>query len=495
LDAKTVLTSMELPDSAIARASDIPSVDRLLHEAVVAGLSSVHGRTVVVAETREEINSLREQVLRSGLQIADLHPEVIARRIESRLAARARSRLRPVFNLTGTVLHTNFGRALLPDAAVDALLRAMRTPVNLEFDLDSGGRGDRDSIVESLLCELTGAEAATVVNNNAAAVLLIVNSLANRREVVMSRGELVEIGGAFRMPDVMRSAGAKLIEVGTTNRTHRSDYADALGPRTGLLMKVHTSNFSIEGFTASVDIATLAQVAAGHGTPVAVDLGSGSLLDLRQWGLPREPTVRENIAAGADLVAFSGDKLLGGPQAGIIVGRAELIQRLKRNPLKRALRVGKLTLAALEAVLQLYRSPELLRERLTTLRLLTRAAGDIEAQARRLLQPVRAALGESYEVTATPMTSQIGSGALPVEALPSYGLCVHEVGRRAAGRPGKSRPGTGRPGTLQKAESMLRALPRPVIGRCVDKALWLDLRCLEPDQEEEFLRQLSWLGR
>jgi L-seryl-tRNA(Ser) seleniumtransferase len=471
---------MDLPQSTIARASDIPSVDRLLHEPVVAGLLEQFGRTAVVAETREELKSLREQALQSELQLVDLQPEAIARRIESRLAARSQPRLRSVFNLTGTVLHTNFGRALLPDAAIQAVVRAMRSPVNLEFDLESGGRGDRDSIVESLLCELTGAEAATVVNNNAAAVLLIVNSLANRREVVMSRGELVEIGGAFRMPDVMRGAGAKLIEVGTTNRTHRSDYIDALTSRTALLMKVHTSNFSIEGFTASVDIATLAEVGGGHGTPVAVDLGSGSLLDLKQWGLPHEPTVREHIDAGADLVAFSGDKLLGGPQAGIIVGRAELIRRLKKNPLKRALRVGKLTLAALEAVLELYRSPELLAERLTTLRLLTRTAHAIEAQAQRLLQPLRAALGREYEVAAAPMTSQIGSGALPVEALPSHGLCVRSVARR---------------GNLQKLESMLRALPCPVIVRSADKALWLDLRCLEADQEEGFLQQLSSLGR
>ena len=460
--------------------SNIPSVDRLLRESVVAPLLTQFGHTAVVQETREELQLLRERALRSELQLADVQSEAIARRIESRLVSRSQPLLRSVFNLTGTVLHTNFGRALLPDAAVQAVVRAMRTPVNLEFDLDSGGRGDRDSIVESLLCELTGAEAATVVNNNAAAVLLMVNSLANRREVIMSRGELVEIGGAFRMPDVMRGAGAKLIEVGTTNRTHRADYVNALGSRTALLMKVHTSNFSIEGFTASVDVATLAQVAAAHGAPLAVDLGSGCLLDLKQWGLAREPTVRDNVEAGADLVAFSGDKLLGGPQAGIIVGRGELIRRLKRNPLKRALRVGKLTLAALEAVLGLYRSPELLTERLTTLRLLTRAANDIEVQAQRLLPLVRAALGGSYEATATPMTSQIGSGALPVEALPSHGLRVCSVARQ---------------GNLQKLESMLRKLPRPVIARSAAKSLWLDLRCLEPDEEEEFLNQLSLLAQ
>ena len=464
------------PESAPARASDIPSVDRLLNEAEIAHLLIRCGRTRVVAAAREELQSLRERVLRGELQRADLQPEVIARSIESQLAMRAQARLRAVFNLTGTVLHTNFGRALLPDAAVQAVVRAMRAPVSLEFDLDSGGRGDRDNIVAALLCELTGAQAATVVNNNAAAVLLVVNTLANRREVVMSRGELVEIGGAFRMPDVMRSAGAKLIEVGTTNRTHPADYSGALGPRTALLMKVHTSNFAMSGFTASVGIDVLAAMGAANGTPVAVDLGSGSLIDLRQWGLPKEPTVREAIAAGADLVAFSGDKLLGGPQAGIIVGRSELIQRLKRNPLKRALRVGKMTLAALESVLDLYRSPELLRDRLTTLRLLTRTAGEVQAQAQRLLPPLLAALGDSYEVAAMPVTSQIGSGALPVEALPSHGLRVRSIGRG---------------GNLRKLESRLRALPRPVIARSADKALWLDMRCLEPAEEDEFLQQLK----
>jgi L-seryl-tRNA(Ser) seleniumtransferase len=468
-------------DSTPAHAPDIPSVDRLLTDPVFAPLLTQYARTQVIETVRGELERLRRRALGGGLSLHTLSPHSIAGSVEAGLALRTRPQLRLVFNLTGTVLHTNLGRALLCDSAVQSVLAALTAPVNLEFDLNSGGRGDRDDLVEPLLRELTGAEAATVVNNNAAAVLLMLNTVANRREVLVSRGELVEIGGGFRIPDVMRSAGAKLVEVGTTNRTHASDYSNAMTARTGLLMKVHTSNYSISGFTASVDVAELAALGRARGVPVAVDLGSGSLIDLGRWGLPKEPTVRDTVAAGADLVAFSGDKLLGGPQAGIIVGRRDLINRLRSNPLKRALRVGKLTLAALEPVLALYRAPELLADRLTTLRLLTRDVDAIEVQAQRLLPVVRAALGGAYAVTAESMLSQIGSGALPVDRLPSYGLCV----RKAAVKRG----------SLARLEAALRDLPRPIIGRIAEKALWLDLRCLEAAAEVEFVAQWNCFDR
>ncbi len=469
-----------LPQPAQAGPAEIPSVDRLLGRPALASLQDRHGRTPVVEALRGHLEKLRARALAGTLERTALRDDAIAAALENLLAEASRSRLRPVFNLTGTVLHTNLGRAVLPDAAVDALVGAAHAPVNLEFDLAAGRRGDRDAVVEDLLTELTGADAATVVNNNAAAVLLMLGGLAARREVVLSRGELIEIGGSFRMPDIMRQAGAKLVEVGTTNRTHLSDYGEAIGPRTALLLKVHTSNYAISGFTASVSVAALADLARERGLPVAVDLGSGSLVDLSAWGLPKEPTVRETIAAGADLVCFSGDKLLGGPQAGLLVGRTDLIRKLRRHPLKRALRVDKLTLAALEAVLRLYRAPERLADRSTTLRWLTRPTSAMRAQAIRLEPIVRCAVGPAYDVTHGAMSSQIGSGALPVSELPSHGLIIT--------------PGTRRRGSLRRLEAALRALSRPIIGRIEDGALKLDLRCVEESDEAELAAAWRELG-
>jgi L-seryl-tRNA(Ser) seleniumtransferase len=461
-----------------ARPLRLPAVHLLLDEPACAALLERYGREQTVEAVRAQLGELRAGLLAG--ETADASPAAILALTAERLRAANAPTLRPVYNLTGTVLHTNLGRALLPDEAVQAVVEALRWPMNLEWDIENGRRGDRDNLVEAQLRELTGAEAVTIVNNNAAAVLLALNSLARGREVIVSRGELVEIGGAFRIPDIMTRAGATLREVGTTNRTHLKDYAEHTGADTALLLKVHCSNYAITGFTKEVSVSELAPLARERGVPIAVDLGSGTLVDLERYGLPHEPTVREAIAAGADLVTFSGDKLLGGPQCGVIAGRKDLIAAIKKNPLKRALRVSKLTLAALAPVLNLYRAPDLLPQRLTTLRLLTRPAREIRALAESLLDPVRAAVGAGYAVAAEPMASQIGSGALPVDRLPSHGLAI----RADAGVRGNP---------LGVLERRLRALPRPVIGRIADDTLWLDLRCLEAGQREDFVGQLARL--
>lgn len=446
----------------------LPSVDLVIRTGPGQVLVERFGHPAAVAAVRGALALAR--TTREGLTA-----EAVAQRAAEALARDHAPRLRPVFNLTGTVLHTNLGRALLAEAAIEAATEAMRCAVALEFDVTRGERGERDDLIRDLLCELTGAEDATVVNNNAAAVLVALNTFALGRGAVVSRGELIEIGGAFRMPDIMHRAGARLVEVGTTNRTHLRDYQAALAADIGLILKVHTSNYRIEGFTTAVAAADLAPLARAHGIPLIDDLGSGTLIDMTRLGLPPEPTVAAAVAAGADLVTFSGDKLLGGPQAGFIVGRADLIRQINRNPMKRALRVDKIRLAAIEATLRLYRDPARLADRLPTVRHLSRPLAQIEAMAHRLVPAVQAMVGPDYAVAVLPCHSQVGSGAMPGDTLPSAAL-----GFGASGA------------ALDRLAAALRRLDRPVIGRIAQQTLRLDLRCLE--DEAGFLANLAGIA-
>ena len=460
----------------------IPALEQLLQRADMRLLTEQHGRHLVRKELREASQRLREALAQRGAAAlpADISAALTEETAQA-INAQTASTHQPVFNLTGTVLHTNLGRAILPETAIEALVNAARHPCPVEFDLDTGRRGDRDTHVESWLRRLTGAPAATVVNNNAAAVLLCLSTLTTGREVPVSRGELVEIGGAFRMPDIMMQAGCVLVEVGTTNRTHLVDFERAINERTAALMTVHTSNYVIQGFTKTVPEAALAELAHRHHLPFIHDLGSGTLIDLTQFGLPHEPTVQEALTAGADLVTFSGDKLLGGPQCGIIVGRVDLIARLKRNPLKRALRVDKLTLAALEAVLRLYIMPERLGDHLPALRQLIRDIGAIKTTAKNVLQACRQTLSQQADFSLSPCQSQIGSGALPVDTLSSVAIAITP----------HPREGERHSGALQRWMCALRALSIPIIGRVHGDKLLLDMRCLE--DEVRFIRQLEQL--
>ena len=467
--------------AALAR---LPGIDRLLKRPEIEDCAREHGRPLVLEAVRGAVADLRAAVRGEGVS-GGPPPEDLVQAAADAALRRVRTvtapSLRPVLNLTGTVLHTGLGRAELPEAAVDAMARAARSAVNLELDLATGRRGERDGHVEGWLVRLTGAEAATVVNNNAAAVLLVLNTLALGREVPVSRGELIEIGGSFRLPEIMRRAGCRLVEVGTTNRTHLADFAEAIGEGTGAIMTVHTSNYVVQGFTAVPPPAGLRALARERGVPWVHDLGSGTLAALEEFGLPHEPTPREALAGGADLVTFSGDKLLGGPQSGIIAGSADLVSEVRRNPMKRALRVDKLTLAALGALLPLYANLESLVRELPALRRLVRPESEIRAAAERVAARLRGRLAAaSVEVVAC--ASRIGSGALPVDTRPSAGIALRP--RLAGGGGGR---GSGR--RVERLAAALRALPLPVLGRIRDGMLVLDLRCL--DREADLLDALE----
>jgi L-seryl-tRNA(Ser) seleniumtransferase len=434
----------------------IPSVARLLAAPAGAALADRYRREHVVAVARTVLDEVRRAAA-SGVEVPAA--DAILARLATRLAELAAPRLVPVVNATGVLVHTNLGRAPLATEAVAALVAAARGATNLELDLVTGRRGDRDALVADDLRALSGAEAALVVNNNAAAVLLALNTLAADREVVVSRGELIEIGGSFRLPDVMAKSGARLREVGTTNRTHADDYRRALGPGTALLMKVHPSNYRVAGFTAAVELDELAAIGRAAGVPVMEDLGSGALVDLAPFGLPREPVVRERVAAGADLVTFSGDKLLGGPQAGLVVGRRDLVSRLAANPLRRALRPDKLTLAALAATLRLYRESPDLPAALPVLRALARPLEEIERIAREAADVLARRLGSGWSVAVVASECEVGSGAAPAVALPSRALAI--------GREGES---------ADAVAARFRGARPPVLGRVHEGRFLLDLR-------------------
>lgn len=438
-----------------------PAVDKVLAWPALQAMIACHGRTLVLDALRTALQQWREGRIQDE--------QSLVAEVKSAVERLLTPSFKPVINMTGTVIHTNLGRAPLPPEAIDAMAAVASGASNLEYDLHSGQRGDRDSHVEDWICRLTGAEAATVVNNNAAAVLLVLNALALRKEVIVSRGELIEIGGSFRLPDIMARAGCKLREVGTTNRTHAHDYADAISPRTALLLKAHASNYAVQGFTSSLTETKLAAIAHEHAIPLVVDLGSGSLIDMQRLGLPAEPVVRDVLAQGVDVVTFSGDKLLGGPQVGIIAGRANLISRIRNSPLKRALRCDKLTLAALSAVLRLYANPDTLAQRVPALRLLSRSQTDIQKSAAALLPALKTWAGQDLQIDCCETLSQIGSGSQPLDRLPSVALRLRSqhTNKRLRSR------------QLRELASQLRQLPHPVIGRIAEDCLLLDCRCVE----------------
>jgi L-seryl-tRNA(Ser) seleniumtransferase len=440
---------------------ELPSISRLLAHPRMEPLLIRFSREYVVQGCRDILDELRQGIADGHVDAAAVADDAVVERLEVRLTASGEATLQQVINATGTVLHTNLGRALLSQTAIDAVVQAASHPVTLEYDLAQGDRGRREMAIESLLMDLCAAEAATAVNNNAAAVLLALNTLAAGKEVIVSRGELIEIGGAFRIPEIMARSGAVLKEVGTTNRTHPADYENAITDKTALLLKVHTSNYQVVGFVAEVELPELVAIGRKRGIPVMEDLGSGALVDLSRYGLPKEPVVSERIAVGADLVTFSGDKVLGGPQAGLVVGRASLLKQMAANPLHRAVRCGKLTIAALEATLRLYRESACINQAIPTLRIFTRPLAEIENIAQRAVPALASALGPGFRVSVRDSTSQIGSGALPTEEIPTKVIAIEHdfMGpHRIAGRFRQARP--------------------PIIGRVADDQFLLDARAI-----------------
>ena len=438
----------------------IPAIEQLLSREPFLAMQEEYSRDLITEALRTITAEIRGQILNAEI-VEPPDESVYAALVHVEIESLTAPALRPIVNATGTITHTNLGRSLLSASASESLAQAAANYVNLEYDLDTGARGHRDQLTEPLLQRLTGGEASTIVNNNAAAVLLALNTLARGKEVIVSRGELIEIGGAFRIPDVMEASGAILREVGTTNRTHLRDYENAINENTALMLKVHPSNYKVVGFASTPTMDELTELGRQHDIPTMEDLGSGSLIDLTRYGLPHEPVVRERINAGVDVVTFSGDKLLGGSQAGIIVGRLDAIEKIRKNPLMRALRVGKLTIAALETTLRLYLNEKDLTEKLPMLQRYTRPTDELRETAETLANHLRRIFGDTIQVTAEESTAQIGSGSLPVDTLPSLAICLHSP--------------------LISPETLaahFRAQPIPVIGRVQDERLRLDVRTI-----------------
>jgi len=451
----------------------IPSVDEILSNPQIGDLLRTYPRTVVVDAVRNGLKRLRQQLL-DKKELTDLEEEFFSFEhlyslFRKEIDLQVQPRLRHLINATGVVIHTNLGRSPLHPSALKHMIDIAKNYSNLEYDLDRGERGNRYTHVEGILCRLSGAESALVVNNNAGAVLLVLNTIAEGREVIVSRGELVEIGGAFRIPDVMRRSGASLREVGTTNRTYLSDYQKAIGSQTALLLKVHTSNFRVMGFTSDVSLQELVQLGRQHDLPVMNDLGSGCFVDLSQYGLEKEPTVQEAIKTGGDVVTFSGDKLLGGPQAGIILGKKSLLDLIKINPLTRALRIDKLTLAALESTLLLYLDEKRAMEEIPTLRMLSLDTGNLKRRGRHLLRRLSGMVDKGTQLTLREDVSQVGGGALPLQELPTMVLAVKPLDL-----------------SVNELEENLRKGEPPIISRISKDELILDMRTVS-DEEIPFL--------
>jgi L-seryl-tRNA(Ser) seleniumtransferase len=452
----------------------LPAVDELLHRPPIQTLLKLHSRPVVVDSIRKILDEKRRAILQGVEEEASaagsLTPDQWTGAVEEAVAATFRPSLRPLINATGVVLHTNLGRAPLSEEALRNLVKIAGGYSNLELDLETGERGSRYEHVEKLLCRVSGAESGLVVNNNAGAVFLALNSLAEGREVIVSRGQLVEIGGSFRIPDVMRKSGARLVEVGTTNRTHLRDYEQAISAETALLLKVHTSNFRILGFTAEVPLKDLAALGAARSLPVMEDLGSGCFVDLSPYGIEHEPTVQETLRAGVDVVTFSGDKLLGGPQAGIILGKRNFIERIKKNPLNRALRIDKLTLAGLESTLRVYLDENRVRNLLPALGMLTRPLKDLEGRARRFRKKLEKEISGECQITLREDSSQVGGGALPLQVLPTRVVAIRPLRLSAAA-----------------LEERLRRSEPPVVARVKEEEVLLDLLTVARKEEAALL--------